>query len=390
METSEEELRMSASRRVLQFFAVIAVFALAGPAGAFAGGRHDDGDSRGDWGKHHWRGHHGGKPDKPSGPAIKVVASGLQGPFGIDAKGNKVFAADSFGNQVVRVSRFGEVTPAVTGLESPNGVARAGGGLAVVTGETGAPGGSSLYFAEIGGPPQLLADLLAYELANNPDGQLQFDPETNEPLDALSNPFAVIKAEGRPFVLVADGGANAVLSVSRSGEVSTFFVPPVVTTGACAGRPNNDPDHTGCDSVPTGLAYGPHGKLYVSTLSGEAPGEGRVYVLNAKNGKVLDVIGGLDSPTGVAVSPHGTVYTSHVLEGSPPDDQPPPPGFDPATVGQITRIARDGTRTTAQVTMPVGLDYHDGTLYSSAWAVATFLGIPNAGQIVTVAPHAFS
>ena len=190
-------------------------------------------------------------------------------------------------------------------------------------------------------------------------------------------------------MLVADGGGNVVYSVSRSGEVSVFFLPPVVTTGVCAGRPNNDPEHAGCDPVPTGVAYGPHGKIYVSTLSGEAPGEGRVYVLNRK-GEVLDVIGGLDSPTGVAVSPHGTVFVSHVLEGSPPDDGPPPPGFDPATVGQITRIARDGTRTTAQVTMPTGLDYHDGTLYSSAWSIAGFLGIPAAGQIVTVAPHAFS
>ena len=130
-------------------------------------------------------------------PPIRVVASGLEGPFGIDAKGNKVFVAESGKGQVTRVGlRSGDVTPAVTGLAGVAGVTRAGGGLVAVTGESGAPGGSSVFFAEQGGAPQLLADLLAYELANNPDGQLQFDPTTNEPLDALSNPFAVTKAEG--------------------------------------------------------------------------------------------------------------------------------------------------------------------------------------------------
>lgn len=71
--------------------------------------------------------------------------------------------------------------------------------------------------------------------------------------------------------------------------------------GACAGRPDNDPEHAGCDAVPTGLAYGPDGAPYVSTLSGEAPGLGIVYKINPYDGSVLDTIGGLDSPTGVAV-----------------------------------------------------------------------------------------
>ena len=78
-------------------------------------------------------------------------------------------------------------------------------------------------------------------------------------------------------------------------------MPPVINTGACEGAPNNDPEHTGCDPVPTGLALGPCNTLYVSTLTSEVPGEGRVYVLNASTGKVLDVIGGFNGPTGVAV-----------------------------------------------------------------------------------------
>ena len=55
------------------------------------------------------------------------------------------------------------------------------------------------------------------------------------------------------------------------------------------------------------------------------------------------------------------------------------------------RVAPDGTRTHAAVTMPIGLVWHDGALYSTAWSVAgLFLGIPEAGQVVKVRQSAFS
>lgn len=329
---------------------------------------------------------------------VSVVASGLNGPFGLRFSGGAIYVAETGAEpgsgQVVEVNpRTGEATPVITGLLSPAAVDRVGKRLVVVTGGSEVPdasvtGDASVLVAKKRGGVEILADLEAYELANNPDGQLQFDPTTNEPLDALSNPFSVLEQRGRGYVLVADAGANAVLSVSRSGEVSTFFVPPLVTTGACEGAPNNDPDHVGCDPVPTGLAYGPGNTLYVSTLSGEAPGEGRVYVLNARTGEVLDVVGGFSGPTGVAVAPDGTVYVSEVFHGAPAG--PPPPDFDPASIGRIVRIATDGTRTYASVTMPTGLDFHHGVLYVSAWSVAGFLGIPDAGQVVAVRPEAFS
>jgi DNA-binding beta-propeller fold protein YncE len=144
----------------------------------------------------------------------------------------------------------------------------------------------------------------------------------------------------------------------------------------------------GCDPVPTGLAHGPGNTLYVSTLSAEVPGEGRVYVLNARTGKVKDVIGGLNGPTGVAVDRHRNVYVSELLEGAPQEE--PGPGFDPSGVGQIVKIDRRGNRTFAQVTMPTGLLYTGGNLYASAWSIAGFLGIPDAGQIVKVTDRAFA
>ena len=353
---------------------------------------------------------HGGKDgsgnDHRTRETVRVVAEGLNGPRQLSGDRGAFYVAESDIGQVTKVDKHGDTRALFTGFPEGllQGVTRVGKTFVMAVGEAGPDEGgepapesappagglqpSALYVAKKGGEPQLLADLLAYELANNPDGQLQFD-ETGAPVDALSNPYYVVEDKRRGgFVLVADAGANAVLAVDRKGNVSEFFVPPLVTTGACEGAENNSPETVGCDPVPTGLAYGRGNTLYVSTLSAEVPGEGRIYVLNARTGKVKDVIGGLNGPTGVAVDRHRNVYVSELLEGAPQEE--PGPGFDPSGVGQIVKIDRRGNRTFAQVTMPTGLLYTGGNLYASAWSIASFLGIPDAGQIVKVTDRAFT
>ena len=203
---------------------------------------------------------------------------------------------------------------------------------------------------------KVIADLAKYELAHNPDGQEQF--VDGKPVDALSNPFAMNRS--RYGLLVADGGANDVLRVNpRTGKVSTFFVPPTVKDVPACLEPGAqaNPGTVGCDPVPTGIAVARH-SVYVSTLGAEVPGAGRVYRLNPRTGKVLRVWKGLTAPTGIAVSPKGTVYVSEVLFNAPPDDAPPPPGFDPASIPAPTHqaaspsekgtVARSGTKRPAK------------------------------------------
>ena len=86
----------------------------------------------------------------------------------------------------------------------------------------------------------------------------------DQPVDTLSNPFSVLVQPGR--VLVADAGANDVLAVdTESGEISTFFVPPVVTeTPECEAAENN-PGTVGCDPVPTEITEGPDGLVYLDS-----------------------------------------------------------------------------------------------------------------------------
>jgi hypothetical protein len=328
-------------------------------------------------------------------PQVRVVADGLNGPFELSDYGRKsVLVTESDIGQVTYVNlRTGKTRAKVTGVPGASGATRFGRFIAIITGEADpsappAVPGSSVLLAKPGKKAWQFADLMKYELKRNPDRQIQFDDEGN-PLDALSNPFHIVRDRtGKGRFIVADAGANAVLRVGRHGKVSTLFVPPVVRSGECATAPNNTKDGFGCDPVPTGLAYGPRGRLYVSTLGAEVPGAGRVYVINPRNGHVLRTIRHLDSPTGVAVSGRGTVFVSNVLEGAPPGEEPPP-GFDPSTVGEITRIGRHGGRSTAQVTMPTGLLWKHGALYSSAWSIAGFLGMSDAGQVVKVSGRAF-
>lgn len=337
-----------------------------------------------------------GGSDSDHHAKVKVVASGLDGPFGLQATRHHGFVvAENVSGEVTRVDRFGSKRAIITAAGGVSGVAAGYGTVFAVLGgpnedgspPTGAyPPSSVLRSDSRGHHVRVIADLGAYELSHNPDGQVQF--VNGAPVDALSNPFSMNLS--RYGLLVADGGANDVLRVNPwTGHVSTFFVPPTVKDVPACLEPGAqaNPGTIGCDSVPTGIAVA-NGSVYVSTLGAEVPGAGRVYRLNPWTGRVQHVWKGLTSPTGIAVATDETIYVSEVLYGAPEGDGPPPAGFDPSQVGRITKISGRGI-THAQVTMPTGLQLRHGHLYASAWSVASFLGIDHAGQIVKVGRNAF-
>ncbi|MGY1745094.1 ScyD/ScyE family protein [Blastococcus sp. SYSU D00695] len=347
--------------------------------------------------------------------AVEPVAEGLQGPRQIDAyyEGH-LLVAESDSAEISAVHLHdGRVETVATlgapGTVNPQGVGYEPGTIVVALGETGGgpeegppppislppegtplptcqdtgglPPGPGLVALDAYGVPVWSCDLLLYELLVNPDGQSQVD-EQSVPVDSLSNPYAVLVEHDRVFV--ADAGANAVLSVDRAtGEISTFFVPPLVTTGACEGAENNPaaPGYeatVGCDPVPTGVVRGPDGLLYVSTLGALTPGAGRVYVLDDW-GNEVGRIEDLNPMTGIAVGHHGTVYVSE-LSGDTPAFPPP---TEP--VGRVVRITPDGERTYAPVLLPQGLEILDGSLYAAAGSL-----IPDGGSIVRVGEGAFA
>jgi hypothetical protein len=207
--------------------------------------------------------------------------------------------------------------------------------------------------------PKAVADITGYEVAHDPDKQ-----------GVDSNPYAVLVLSDR--TLVADAAANDILSVDKNGNVSVFAVLPNITSGRCAGQPN-DNGTTGCDFVPTSLARGPFNQIYVGGLGGETPGAGRVYRLDGVTGKVTRIFGNLNAVTGVASGPDGSVYATQL-------------SFNPSK-GKVTKINFDNTmRSDVSVPFPggVAVDQRTGAVFVSAYSIApsTGLGFPkSSGQV---------
>jgi hypothetical protein len=179
------------------------------------------------------------------------------------------------------------------------------------------------------------ADISAVEQQLDPDGQ-----------GVDSNPYAVLAlADGRQ--LVADAGGNDILEV-RGSHVRVFAV-----------LPNRD----GHQPVPTSLALGPDGFIYVGGLHGGDQGAGRVWRLS-RSGQIVDRIDGFSLIAGIAVGPTGTVYVSELLGGG---------GQYP---GRVVAVLRNGSRVYYPVPFPAGLAVDlQRQLYVSAWSISDSDGL---------------
>ena len=133
-------------------------------------------------------------------------------------------------------------------------------------------GFAALVHLAASGEWRFVADIGAYEAANNPDGRLT---DTGLPhLD--TNPYGLVEFPGGH--LMTDAGANALLRVRASGDTSLVavfqsrgstpprpsFAPPRVQP--CRRRAVADPPIA--DAVPTSVVLGPDGAYYVSELTG--------------------------------------------------------------------------------------------------------------------------
>jgi hypothetical protein len=188
-----------------------------------------------------------GAAGRPGGPPVRTVTSGLDGPYGLDVvSGTRAYVTEADAGTITSVDlRTGAQRTVLSGLPGPTGVAAHGGRIyTVLTGEGAGtpayPPASVVVAGRDGKGARVLADLMAYELRHNPDGQRQFD-DAGQPYDALSNPFSVTATTWG--LLIADGGANDVLRVDpRTGKVSTFFVPPTAGhRNACSPAPRPTP-----------------------------------------------------------------------------------------------------------------------------------------------------
>lgn len=170
-----------------------------------------------------------------------------------------------------------------------------------------------------------VADLGAYEAANNPDGY-----------GLNSNPYGMtLGADGNLYV--ADAGANTVYRVNpATGAIAVAAVIPGVTVtredlppgflppDAPLENParGNKPE---VDPVPTSVTSGADGSLYVTLLPGALlPNKAKVVRI-APNGTVSDVLSGLTTLVGSAAGPDGNLYVTSLTAGFA-ENGPPAPG----------------------------------------------------------------
>ena len=294
----------------------------------------------------------------------RVLLSGLAAPTHVSfGRNGSLYVADIGTSSVSRFDlRTGKSHVVASGLGFGPGVDVRRDGTVMITSTLGTPG--------VGLPPARLlrvgrhghlsvqADTLAWELAHNPDGQSQA-------VDAVSNPYSVLALPGR--TIVADSGANDLLSVDNDGRIRTLTVFPVIHDGAdCAVRPENDPGQTGCDPTPTDVELGPDGFLYVSGLSGEAAGQGRIYKVDSHTGTIVRTWTGLPPLTGIAVAADGTIYAAApdigVLDGTDTN------GVDDSLVLRI----KNGRTTSMSVPAPTDVELGQGLLVAASFAGAVY------------------
>jgi len=220
-----------------------------------------------------------------------------------------------------------------------------------------------------------VADIGAYEIANNPDGY-----GINANLYGMT-----LGADGNLYV--ADAGGNAVYQVNpATGALRVAAViPGVAVVGSDfppgAFPPNvpfSNPGRGGkaeVDPVPTDIAPGADGSLYVTLLPGALlPKKSKVVQITAA-GVISDIAGGLTTLVGAAAGPDGSLYVASLTAGFAADGRPAP--------GSVMRILPGGRAEVVAEGLPApnGIDFDQaGNLYIATYTINP--GPQPQGQVV--------
>jgi hypothetical protein len=340
---------------------------------------------------------------------LVVTESGAVSPVGAancatgpatEGAGTSQFCTSSTG-AIVKISHRGRAVPVLAGLPSvteeaidevtgPSSIAYARGQEAVTIDDflVTKDGGNSLLpqpFAAAFGTLELIShgkrtfiDLAAFAAAH---------PQSADSLGTVpgetaydSDPYDVIAYRGG--WVVADAGANDLLYVSATGRVSMLARFPAVAEQVPAGVFGNPaPITVDAQAVPSSVAIGPDGALYVSLLRGAPSDPGTADIYRVVPGHQPQIWArGLTSVTAIAFDRRGRLLATEFNTGGL---------ISPPTVpGALVRISDNGqTVTTLPVPglyQPTGVAVSaDGTVYVSDYGDSTAAS-SQPGEVVKI------
>jgi hypothetical protein len=187
-----------------------------------------------------------------------------------------------------------------------------------------------------------------------------------------SDPYDVVPYHGG--WVVADAAANSLLQVSPSGHIRLLARFPAVSEQAPAGVFGPSPVTVKAQAVPTSIAVGPDGALYVGLLRGVPSNPGTAYIYRVVPGHHPRIWArGLTAVTAIAFDRQGRLLATEYSTGgllSPP-----------TTPGALVRISHHGHTVT---TLPVsGLFQPTGVAVGSHGVVY----VSNYGSSTAKAAH---
>jgi hypothetical protein len=221
--------------------------------------------------------------------------------------------------------------------------------------------------------PHVIADLAAYEAAHNPDHGAGPGPSYAQP-SIDSDPYGFVPFHGGYAVI--DAAGNDLLQVSPSGKVSLLAVFPTQSIHLTAAerkqhRPTAPPVLP-VQSVPSALAVGPDGALYVGELTGWPYRIGSARVWRVVPGKKPTVFAsGFTNISDLAFAGKDMLVLEVASKGLQ----------NPASTGAVIRVSPGGKRT---VLASTGLVFPTGIAVSKGWIYVSNYGTyPGTGP----APH---
>jgi len=225
--------------------------------------------------------------------------------------------------------------------------------------------------------PAVIVNFARFEAAWNPDnGAGPGARHGNPPID--SNPYAFVPYRGG--FAVADAGGNDLLWVGPKGDVEPLAVFPArrqrITKALARRLGFPGVQSVEVQSVPTSVAVGPDGALYVGELTGAPFARGFARVWRVVPGKASVYASGFTNISDIAFDGRDLLVLEMSTEG-----------LLNGRSGALLRVRPDGTRSVIVrkgLVAPTGVAVGNGRIYVSNYGISRGTGSGPHGTLVSL------